>query len=317
MILNWVKYRVEEKHTLVHVAYGRKFKIASTMLTFFGGALGCWTGAGEWQKCVLRAQPVSRREIQHGLDGTETAAMGLTPAMLKATPRGLSQRHPGTKAIKKKTSPRMASQELKRHFVAVDRPRRVKQQSVRYTGRRCGAKEYTHHARNLSTVPEKMSGEGLSFPVAKLVQHRVQGYLKATHALVLSFESILIEYHRGAQGFAGFRARTLRGFRAFLTSKAYTHSWVARILAEFGTSTGLEEQPRRIEVAGMREDDGGRKNDSDAGPFERVLTGAPWLWNGVAGGRQSLMLIGELVFWEKGTKLRIVRERGSEKGELT
>jgi hypothetical protein len=60
------------------------------------------------------------------------------------------------------------------------------------------------------------------------------------------------------------------------------------------------------------------KKESDTGrPFERVLNGDPRLWNGVAGRRQSLTLIGELVFWEKGTKLSIVWERGSEKSELT
>ncbi|KAJ7871265.1 hypothetical protein B0H13DRAFT_1895820 [Mycena leptocephala] len=39
---------------------------------------------------------------------TKTAATGLTSARLKATPQGLSQRHPGTKTIKT-TSQRMTS----------------------------------------------------------------------------------------------------------------------------------------------------------------------------------------------------------------
>ncbi|KAJ6556084.1 hypothetical protein B0H19DRAFT_1071217 [Mycena capillaripes] len=50
----------------------------------------------------------------------------------------------------------------------------------------------------------------------------------------------------------------------------------------------------------------GKKESDTGGHFERVLNGDPWLCNGVAGCRQSLKLIGELVFWERGTKLSIV-----------
>jgi hypothetical protein len=61
----------------------------------------------------------------------------------------------------------------------------------------------------------------------------------------------------------------------------------------------------------------GKKESDTGGPFERVLNGDPRLWNGVPGRRQRLMLIGELVSCERGTKLSIVWERGSEKSELT
>jgi hypothetical protein len=96
----------------------------------------------------------------------------------------------------------------------------------------------------------------------------------------------------------------------------------AALAVEYISSTGSNYNPdwrssvvelQWVDCAKMMGE--GKKESDTGGPFERVLNGDPRLWNGVAGRRQSLTLIGELVCCERGT-LSIVWERVSEKSEL-